>query len=290
MVRLLVAPSLAVAVALAPAPAMAHAPATGDASSPADDPDLAQAQALYEEGKAKFETADYDGAIELWTEAYTGVPQTPAYARIRVLLLYNLATARERAFEVVHDLRHLRQAQILLSNFERSLDALYDRNDPAQAAEADKERRRVRKRLAQIQARIERVEAEARADRGHAGGRRGAEDRPRPVRPLLVSGGVLLGLGAAGLGIMGGGMALGARANDLSGLDPTDIESRRNQFERGRAGNAMAIAGAVAGGALLVTGAALLAVGLRRRHAAREGRAAARLVPGPGGIALVGRF
>ena len=285
----------AAALAALPTRAWAWAPAqqpsqtaqTGEATTaPEDDPALAQAEALYREGQGKFETADYDAAIELWTEAYTGVPKEPAYMRIRVLLLYNLATAQERAYEVDQDPRHLRQAQILLSNFERSLDAVYDRDDPAQAAEAEKERRRVTERLQEIEARIAAAEETssaqpARADqRGHA---------PGSARPLIVSGGVLAGLGVAGLGLMAGGLVMGTRANDISGLDPTDTDGRRAQFDRGRLGNTLAIAGGVAGGALLVTGAVLLGVGLHRRARGREGAHAA-VVPTLGGLAVAGRF
>ena len=70
---------------------------------------LAEAQALYDKGRAKFETADYHAAVELWTEAYALVPDTADGGQTKVLLIYNIATAREKAFEIDGELSQLRE-------------------------------------------------------------------------------------------------------------------------------------------------------------------------------------
>lgn len=260
---------------------------------------LADAQRLYDRGRAKFETADYADAIELWTEAYALVPDTGESSQIKVLLLYNIATARERQYEVSRDPGQLRQAAILLQSFERSIPALYGEGDEAEA-----ERTKVQERLAAVQARLHEHEAaQAAADDGEGKGEPTTEPDPAPSptpqagddaptpsgRGLVIGGAVAAGLGVGGLGLMAAGMGMGARANDLEGLPPEDIDGRRAQFDRGRTGNALAVAGGVAGGVLLVTGAVLLGLGLRRN---RTGNVA--LVPAPtrGGTALVlhGRF
>lgn len=281
--------------------AAAAAPGAAPAATPAPDADpLADAQRLYDRGKAKFETADYADAIELWTEAYAIVPETSDGAQTKVLLLYNIATAREKQFDVSRDPAELRQAAILLESFERSIPTLYGGEGP----EAEAERTKVRAKRAELEARL----------REHEAAQAAADDEddeatpppPEPTAPpdddgapqgrgargLVIGGAVAAGLGVGGLGLMAAGLGMGARANDISDLAPDDVDGRRARFDRGRTGNALAIAGGVAGGVLLVTGAVLLGLGLRRARAGRASDVA--LVPAPArdGAALVlqGRF
>lgn len=256
----------------------------------ADAPDttLDEAERLYDEGKAKFETADYEAAIELWTEAYRLVPDAQEGSRIKALLIYNIATAREHAFDVTQDPSQLRQAKILLESFEGSIPDLYPPEE--QAAETAK----VRERIAAIDARLTETEPEPEPE-PQLEPEPGPTPEPvdvgagpaRPGRPLVISGAVLLGLGVAGLAVMGAGLGIGAGANDLSELQDDDIEGRRDQFSRGRSANAMAIGGGVAGGVLVVTGAVLLGVGLAKN---RRATPTAFVAPGTAGLAVVGRF
>jgi tetratricopeptide (TPR) repeat protein len=290
-----VGPSAIVPTAAAAAPGAA--PTTTPAATPTSEPDpLADAQRLYDRGKAKFETADYADAIELWTEAYAIVPETSEGAQIKVLLLYNIATAREKQFDVSRDPAELRQAMILLESFDRSISTLYGEGPDAEA-----ERTKVESKLAELEARLREHEARVAAAEGD-------EDTtpppPEPTTPpddreqgrgargLVIGGAVATGLGVGGLGLMAAGLGMGARANDISDLAPDDVDGRRARFDRGRTGNALAIAGGVAGGVLLLTGAVLLGLGLKRARAGRASDVA--LVPAPhrDGAALVlqGRF
>nr|MCH9687731.1 hypothetical protein [Deltaproteobacteria bacterium] len=110
---------------------------------------------------------------------------------------------------------------------------------------------------------------------------------PAPSRGLVIGGAVCLSLGAAGVGLMAAGLGIGSGANDISALDPDDVDSRRSQFDRGRMGNALAIAGGVSAGVLVVTGAVLLGMGISKRR-----RVALTPTLGPHGPAMVvrGRF
>jgi hypothetical protein len=287
---------LAIALVLCalPGPARAasvRATAPDAGATEVEDPSIARARQLYEDGKGRFQTADYLGAIELWTEAFTMVPEEPHNARIKALLIYDIATARERAYEVDHDATHLRQAKILMENFAATIPALY--GDGPEAAE---EEAKATARMNDLARKLEHAEREAKRNRGHGGA--GRADLPeddaaqaeiaRKRRAMIASGATLLVLGGAGLGMMAGGLAMGSRANDLSGLDPNDIEGRRAQFERGRTGDRLAIAGGVVGGVLAVTGIVLLAV------APKSSKKNTAVLPTGGsrwaGLAIVGRF
>jgi tetratricopeptide (TPR) repeat protein len=258
------------------------APAPAPEGADAAPATFEEAEALYEQGRAKFETADYTAAIELWTEAYRLVPDVQEGSRIKALLIYNIATAREHAFDVTQDPSQLRQAKILLESFEESIPDLYP--DEEQAAETQK----VRERIAAIDARLQTAEPEPEPE---------PEPGPEPIdvpsgpanpgRPLVIAGAVLVGVGVAGLAVMGAGLGIGAGANDLSELEDDDITGRRDQFSRGRSANAMAIGGGVAGGVLAITGAVLLGLGIAKN---RRATPTAWLAPGSAGLQLSGRF
>lgn len=245
---------------------------------------IEEARSRYERGAAKFETADYEGAIELWTDAYSMVPATPENTEIKVLILYNLATAREKAFEVDGEISHLKQALILLDGFASSVPSLY-----GEGAEGKAELERVDERRAAIRSRIEEAEAKA---QGPAQGPTAADgDGGRRGKGLTIAGAAILGVGGLSLGMMTAGLVMGSSANDVSALDPDDVVGRREQFQRGRLGNTLAIAGGAAAAPLVIVGAVLLGVGLRRSRSAGAGAAAVPLLgPGMAGVGVVGRF
>lgn len=307
-----VGPTVASAAPAKPKTAPGAEPAQPVQPVPAEAGDpLTTAQQLYDRGRAKFETADYRAAIELWTEAYATVPDTPQGNQVKVLLIYNLATAREKAFDVSRDPGELRQAQILLRNFEQSIVALYGEGEEAEA-----ERVKVQERIAALDGRLAEHEAARAEDEDEDDGEDQAQgdgdgedqaddssqapapsatepvaDQPVPGRRgLVIAGSAVALLGAVGLGVMAGGIGMGARANDLSRLEPDDLEGRRAQFERGRAGNMIAIIGGAAGGALLVSGAVLLGLGLRRGSSERAVAVHPAVGAGRAGLVLQGRF
>lgn len=286
------APTVATAVAIALA-TTADATAAGRAhlepasANPEEaapqDAAVQSAKAKYNEGRAKFETADYSGAIELWTQAYSSVPDNQSAARIKALLIFNIATAHERVYDVTKDLSQLRRARILLVNFAPSLPQLYA-DELLQTETA-----RVNERIADIDAQINAAEDLARPPTD-------SDPQPAPANPsqdepsaagrgLVIGGAVALALGAAGLGIMGAGLAIGSGANDLTDLAEDDIDGRGDQFDRGRTGNSLAVAGAVVGGVGVLTGAVLVGIGLTRKR-----KLAWSTGPGLVGVGLRGQF
>ncbi len=289
-----VAAALAVAT---PAPQVLAASAALTTAPSSSDEQIKRAEELYAQGTAKFETADYKAAIELWSKAYEAVPADPAFGEIKALLLYNIATAREKAFEVYGELAELKQAEILLSNFEKSVPTIYE-----DETEREAELAKVRERKAKIAEKIaEASEPEEIPEEPPPEGPPPEElppeeppppdePEPDPTAKLFVGlGAGLIVVGAGGLGLMAGGMAIGSQANDISELAPTQLQEREDQFAKGRTGNALAIAGGVVGGVFLATGVALLVVG-KRRQSRKQTALTPALGPGFAGLQLRGRF
>jgi hypothetical protein len=252
-----------------------------------DESTYEQAKTLYEKGRGSFETADYETAIETWTEAYTMLPSSHESARIKALLLYDIATAQELAFEVDGEASHLRQAKILLESFEQNIPALY-----GEGIAAEEERGRVRERIGVLEDKIARAEDKATSDDRSDEDEAPTSSAETPTdhttgKPLVVTGASLMAVGVASLGLMAAGLVMGNQANDISDIDEDDVESRRDQFDRGRTGNVLAIVGGAAGGALAVAGTVLVILGKRR-----PSRAALTPTLGPAmaGAAIVGRF
>ena len=109
-------------VAWAEAPASAAADPGAD---PASDPALAEAQALYADGLTDYETFDYDLAIEKWKEALGRLrearPQTAeqesSVAAARNAIVYNIASAQEKAYAQDKDVARLKKARGLLERY-----------------------------------------------------------------------------------------------------------------------------------------------------------------------------
>ena len=77
--------------------------ATAQRPESVDAGELERAQALHQRGSTLFDSADYAGAIEAFTEALTIVPNVEGSEWIRLSLLYNIASAHERAYKIDHD-------------------------------------------------------------------------------------------------------------------------------------------------------------------------------------------
>jgi len=281
--------SIAVWTSTAIAPAAAAA-GSEDAAGPVatEDSQLEEARRLYAEGEARFDTADYSTSIELWTKAFTIVPDSPDAARIKALLIYNIATARERSYEVTGDVSHLRQAKILMEGYAASIPSLF--GDTPEAAE---ERTKITERLNAIVAQIDAADRKKKRDRGNVT----PDERPDDGAQDGRGGKVMIGVGAGaiavgvgGLAMMGAGLAMGKRANDLGELEPTDIDGRRDQFDRGRTGNTLAIAGGVVGGVFAITGAVLVGIGASRTAKSKSSAFVPWFGRGVVGVGMRGRF
>ncbi len=104
-------------------------------------------------------------------------------------------------------------------------------------------------------------------------------DRPRPRDPMLISGATMLGLGIAGLGVGVGLIAADERVLSEPGAARLDVIKYADP----------GIAVAVIGGAVAITGAALIGVALKRRGRSNV-TATPMLAPNLHGIGVVGRF
>lgn len=128
----------------------------------------------------------------------------------------------------------------------------------------------------------------------------GPSPGPTPIDPrrraLRISGGVSLGVGAAGLAMMVSGLAIGRRAiarGQRACLEEMACEAfspeLRDIQADGTRGDVLATVGAVVGGVGVITGAVLLIVGERTRGRARATLSPA-WTPTWTGVTLSGRF
>ncbi len=287
------------ATAPAPAPTVGPTAAAPTAASPPAatvDPALEHARELYEEGRARFDTFDYEGAVQLWTKAYAKLPADADGIRNR--MVYNIATAQQMAFDIDQDVQHLRQAVLLLEQYIRNYTALHEPGPQvtAEVAKADE-------RIAALRARIDgpaeptspaepdpSMPANARFGSGEIDGIVWTTDTGAPPDPeqlhrnrhlasedrktdrMLIGSYVALSVGGA-LTLAGTGATLGTRSAS----------------EAAQGGSVGTLALGLAG---LAVGFTLLGIGVKRRKRAREGTLVAAPMIGPrlGGAAVQVRF
>jgi tetratricopeptide (TPR) repeat protein len=266
----------------AAAPETAAEPSAG----PGEDDSVTRAMAAYERGTKNYNRAQYEEALADFTEA-ASLYASPDFQ-------YNIGLCYEK-----------------LGKYDEAIRAFstYLRAKP----DAD-DRPNVENRIQMLQQELERREREAE----DAEAARVAEPSPQPPpepaqpidddapppatdagRPLIVSGAALAGVGAAVA--LGGGIAFGVLAGRRSaavdevqtGGNPEELsfDETRELEREGKRFEGIQI-GMVAGGAVVaVTGAVLLALGLRKRQAAgAQARLAPALGRGTAGLVLTGRF
>ncbi|WP_146155255.1 hypothetical protein, partial [Enhygromyxa salina] len=129
---------------------------TAFAQDPAADP-LAEAKALNKEAEIKYQTAEYEAALALWKRAFAILPDTEDTRTIRNALVYNIAEAHSRAYEVSRNPTHLRKAKILLESYRENHTQLYG-DEPA----AVQERAQASDRIAQLEQML--ADSEARGE------------------------------------------------------------------------------------------------------------------------------
>ncbi len=308
-VALALAPVLPATVAAAP-PEQADEPPEpleqADEPPPPDgEAELARAKELFDAGVARYTAADYGAAVDLWLEAYALIP--PIYENRLVLaeLIYNVARAQQKWFEIDKDVKHLRQAREILDRYLAEIGELY----PPEQVELERER--VEEQIAELDDQIAEWEAEqARreaelAERMRPKFDEEADDREARRNKAMISAGAgLTALGAGGIGLFVTGLIMvGSAENKVGGLPlEADIAAREAAIGRGRAGNGLIVGGALASGVFLAAGVPLLAVGLsaekkRKQRRADAGLDTARIqhlspmwIPGGGGLTIAGRF
>lgn len=276
------------AVAFAPpSPALASGPAkdelptvTDDPTPPPgedevrDEPNLERAMEAFQRGSQNYNEARYQQALRDFLEA-ASLYASPDFQ-------YNIGLCYEK----------LDKPEEAIAAFET-----YLKTKPEAADRAN------------VEDRVERLREMA-EQRKQGGGKPPAATGPAKkstaARGILITGDVLTGVGivVALAGGIGFGVAAkkksdalkdvqtGGNPDDLTIAEARDLESQGKKFE------AIQIAMVAVGGALVVTGVALIAVGTVRRNNAMKGKkgrtARARLVPVIGargaGLSLTGRF
>ncbi|RMG99896.1 MAG: hypothetical protein D6705_01895 [Deltaproteobacteria bacterium] len=267
---------------------------------------IEEVRRLYQEGRARYETLDYAGAVELWTKAYAMVEPIPENREIRNNLVYNIAAAKEKQFELEGDVTYLKQARGLLERYVEEYKALYEPTEEAKAEVAKAEAK-----IAQIDAMIAKAEAQAAtpaaAPTQDERARLREEKRKKKLKyreilttdpeiaPLYRSSKGMIGGGAAMIGVgalsIVLGLAFGAGSVGTGALG-ADTQARRLAI----AGWTMFAVGlGLAGG-----GGALVGIGVKRRteanRRAKQKAGLVRLAPvfdgatGSYGLAAAGRF
>jgi hypothetical protein len=271
-------------------------------AGPGSDADLDQAKVLYEKGKAKYDTFDYNGAIDMWTEAYAIVPDDAA--KTRNLLAYNIATAQEKAYEVDNDVSHLKTAKLLLESYIANYKAINKKTPEAKAEVAKAE-----DRIAGLQAAIEAHEGKAAPEPAPAPALQSNEPPPetpappkqedppevaaekRKAKGMIAGGYASMGVGLAMLVASGisHGVAKVAESTDNT-VDMIDGTSEPSPTARRARTAGWVLLGIGAAG--LVACGVLLGLGYSKRAKANRGEVAFSPYGGPdgGGAVLRVRF
>lgn len=289
-----------------------RAPARTAAKPKAEDP-LARVSELAQEAQTRYETADFSGAIDLWTQAYAALPDEPAYAQQRSVLAYQIAQACVEAYAIDPQLVYLRKAEKLFDSYRATIDPA----DRETAEDVQKTLDELRSKIAEAEARaaasgdaemqaelaaaerelaekMAREEAERRRrEQEDAARRAAAEGEVKRYKGLTIAGAAVAAWGAASLGVMAFGLARGSKVDErgeslVKAGDPDPAELR-DLLNQGTTANKLAIAFGAVGGALIVTGVGLVAAGTAGYRRARRDLAVA---PGwlPGGGSLSVRF
>ena len=277
--------SAAWALTVGPLPASARAPSPAELATEAtrrsEAGDLAGAAALHAEaargpGELLERLVAAWKAINLWEEAFEGDGSSTHLCAARSLALTMLGEPMAADFR--RDLEgRLGRLEVRLAGVggaqacEPAVVLTNDRTSPADRASP---RDPVSSRPAE---------------------KAGAVTRGRGFR---ISGGVSLGAGIGLLGAMTYGLVVDAQAavdvryysvkNESVGLTTEEAAEARAAFARGREASYLALGTGIAGGALVVTGAALLFYGRRLRGAAVD--VVPTLSPTTAGIGISGRF
>ncbi len=256
---------------------------------------IKEAEALYKQGKTKFETADYEQALALWKQAYSLLPDSEDAHVVRNALVYNISEAQIKAYEINRNVTHLRKAKLLLEDYLNTHRQLYGDD-----AEATKERSGARDRLRQVEKML--TEAEAKGEKATPIGptepadAEGADEQPEEKKPekkpekklspeeqaqrdriallksdpilkakyqkassQLVGGSVMAGIGIILVGV-GGLSALAIPTCNINGLAPG---CERNLL-------IVALATGIPGLGLAAGGGAMLGIGLKKRRALKD--------------------
>jgi hypothetical protein len=219
---------------------------------------------LYTQGQEKFDASDYGGAGDLWAEAVRALPESKDNAATRQTIMNLALDAYIRAFRNDSDRSHIDKAKTLLDEYEASLEA----NGGALGSDIAGEKAKIEDILAELAA-AEKPEDEPEPE---VEPETDTNDQvfvdEKPGQGLVIGGAVMLGVGAAGAGLMIGGLIGGGSAQKAFDASMPGTE-REDIRKRGKTMNILAITGGAVGAVFVGAGVALLIIGLQRNKAAR---------------------
>ncbi|PRQ03524.1 Tetratricopeptide repeat protein [Enhygromyxa salina] len=244
-----------------------------------------RAMKAYNDGKAAYDAGDYSEALQLFLEAQSLYP-SPVFH-------YNVGLCQEA-------LENWEQAIISYEAYLRSYKSAFG-EDPEDKVNTENKIERIEKQIE-----LDKAEAEAEANQKPEPQiiiQPPPEDdkpEPKPGRGLLITGGVLTGVGV-GVAVAGGAI-FGSRAANISGQltdvyeggnpERVTLDQARTLDSDGRSAQLNQVLMISIGGAVALTGVALLAVGLVKKKKAGGAEATVTPTAGPEGAGLVirGRF
>jgi hypothetical protein len=201
--------------------------------------DLSEARRLFDEGTARYDAADFTGAIETFTLALSELrKQGVSDFRIRGLLLFNIGRAHMRAYGIDDQVGHLRQAKSIFTSFVDESEKHPDEVDAADIEEA-------RGQLVEIDRLLAASTSEPAPETKPKRERKPKQPRDRPEPKgdpkklrtsgigLLAGGGVLL---VGGIGMLGWGAGyVPAAEAKVAGLDGLGLPPDSVAFADGEA-------------------------------------------------------
>jgi hypothetical protein len=221
---------------------------------------------LYTQGQEKFDASDYGSAADLWAEAVRLLPENPDNSATRETIMNLALDAYVRAYRTDESRSHIDKAKTLLDEYEASIEAA----GGALGSDIAGEKAKVDAILAELAAAEEPdPEPETDPDPEPDTGNDPVLVNEKPGKGLVIGGAVMLGVGAAGLGLMIGGLVGGGSAQKAFDASVPGSPDRTSIEKRGQTMNVLAITGGVVGGVFLGAGIALLIIGLKRNKDAR---------------------
>ncbi len=280
--RHLLLTALSFAVSVAVVTAGATVPTVAQAS--AEEPD---AEALYQEGKAAFDSEDFATAADRWERSYraSGDP----------LVLYNIGEAYMGMYGESDDPAHLEKAQVALQELSGFVEEDPTLGDPDELAAMLKE---IDDKLGGGEEPEDPVEEPVEDPVEDPEPEKPEKDKATTLRNAgigtMAAGGVLvLGGVIAGSVFAAKGSGLTADLNELYMMNATESELQTVRDQGKAANTASGVSfglGIALGGAAIAVGAVLLSKSKKLRAEGGDEEARIRVAPTLGGFVLSGRF
>jgi len=286
-------------LALAMALLVASPPARASAS-PLPPETRERLEALYTAGAEALEEGDLEAAARDYAEVLKILPEEEGTHGGRAVAMSDAVAAYRAAFDASSEDRLLCAAIVLTQSYERELEERYG------SASAEMDGGELAAKLSAELAAIVVAddvlcdeEPEPAVDTHEPEPEPESEPEPEPNNvesgalapsPLVIGGGIGLGLGAVLLGVMAGGLAVGAGASrdaaalreDMPGLT-VDEPAFDELLRRGVRGDRVAWTAGISASIALVGGATLLGLSLRAK---RRPSPSARVRPSLGGLVI----